>query len=182
MNWRELVKNGILGNPHAKHAKAHQEQTLYDLLQLLHTEGNTDESEIAAPTVRRQPSPDWTQPPGRSRDSDCAAESIPRPHMRLDGQFTIGVWSDLDGAKIRAALRTLDMDHLSVRYLDGAGIPLWYKLRRVEGEPVPMSVLAEMGRHSAEPRKVRGGLSRVRIITPPHVPLRVRQENTSIRA
>jgi hypothetical protein len=69
--------------------------------------------------------------------------------MRLDGQFTIGVWSDLDSAKIRVALRTLDMDHLPVRYLDGAGIPPRYRLRRVEGEPVPMSVLAEMERHSA---------------------------------
>jgi hypothetical protein len=69
--------------------------------------------------------------------------------MRLDGQFTIGVWSDLDGAKIRVALRTLDMDHLPVRYLDGSGIPPRYRLRRVEGEPVPMSVLAEMERHSA---------------------------------
>jgi hypothetical protein len=57
--------------------------------------------------------------------------------MRLDGQFTIGVWSDLDGAKIRVALRSLGMDRLPVRYLDGAGIPLRYKLRRVEGEPVP---------------------------------------------
>jgi hypothetical protein len=75
--------------------------------------------------------------------------------MRLDGKFTIGVWSDLDGAKIRAALRTLGMDRLPVRYLDGAGIPLRYKLRRVEGEPIPMSVLAQMERHSGESWEVR---------------------------
>jgi hypothetical protein len=76
--------------------------------------------------------------------------------MGLDGQITIGVWSDLNGANIRVALRALDMGHLPVRYLDGASIPVRYKLRRVEGEPVPMSVLAEMERHSAELWKARG--------------------------
>jgi len=30
-----------------------------------------------------------------------------------------------------------------------------YKARRVEGEPVPMNVIAEMERHPAEPWKVR---------------------------
>ena len=53
-------------------------------------------------------------------------------------------------------LRTLDQGHLPARYLDGAGIPLRYKLRRVEGEPVPVSGLAEMERHSAELWKARG--------------------------
>jgi hypothetical protein len=44
--------------------------------------------------------------------------------MRLEGQFVIGVWSDLDSPEIRATLRTLDMDRL----------PMRYKLRRVESE------------------------------------------------
>ncbi len=76
--------------------------------------------------------------------------------MELDGGVpTVGVWSDLDGPEIRAALRTLGSDRLPVRYLDGAGIPMQYKVRRVEGEPVPMNVLNEMERQSEEPWKVR---------------------------
>ena len=75
--------------------------------------------------------------------------------MAFEGGATIGVWSDLDGPEVRAALGTFGSDRLPVRYLDGAGVPMRYKLRRVEGEPVPMNVLAEMERHPAEPWKVR---------------------------
>ena len=75
--------------------------------------------------------------------------------MALEGGATIGVWSDLDGPEVRAALRTFGSDRLPVRYLDGAGVPMRYKLRRVEGEPVPMNVLAAMEQHPAEPWKVR---------------------------
>lgn len=69
--------------------------------------------------------------------------------MQVDGSATVGVWSDLDRLQIRLALRTLGLDQMPLRYLDGAGIPLRYKLRRVEGEPVPMNVLAEMDRLEA---------------------------------
>jgi hypothetical protein len=75
--------------------------------------------------------------------------------MALQGGATIGVWSDLDGPEVRAALHTLGMDCLPVRYLDGAGVPMRYKLRRVEGEPVPMNVLTEMEPHPEEPWAVR---------------------------
>jgi hypothetical protein len=75
--------------------------------------------------------------------------------MALEGGTTIGVWSDLDGPGARAALRIFGSDRLPLRYLDGAGIPMLYKLRRVDGEPVPMNVLAEMERHPSEPWKVR---------------------------
>ncbi len=75
--------------------------------------------------------------------------------MALEGGATIGVWSDMDGPEIRAALRTFGSDRLPVRYLDVAGVPMRYRVRRVEGEPVPMNVLAEMGQHPAEPWKVR---------------------------
>lgn len=75
--------------------------------------------------------------------------------MSLEEGATIGVWSDLDGPTVRAALRTLGMSGLPVRYLDGAGVPMRYKVRRVEGEPVPMSVLAEMERNPSEPWIVR---------------------------
>src|SRR5262249_21358665 len=62
--------------------------------------------------------------------------------MRVECVVTVGVWSDLDGPEIRGALQTLGMKGLPVRYLDGAGIPVRHKLRRVEGEPVPISVLS----------------------------------------
>jgi hypothetical protein len=75
--------------------------------------------------------------------------------MALEGGATIGVWSDLHGPEVRAALRTFGSDQLPVSYLDGAGVPIRYKLRRVAGEPVPMNVLAEMEQHPAEPWKVR---------------------------
>ncbi len=75
--------------------------------------------------------------------------------MILEREATIGVWSDLDGPEIRAALRTLGNAELPVRYLEGGGIPVQFKARHVEGEPVPMSVLSEMERHPAEPWKVR---------------------------
>jgi hypothetical protein len=75
--------------------------------------------------------------------------------MALEDGATIGVWSDLDGLEIRSALRTIGLDRLPVRYLDGARAPMRYKVRRVEGEPVPMCVLAEMERSAAEPWAVR---------------------------
>jgi hypothetical protein len=75
--------------------------------------------------------------------------------MPLEGGATIGVWSDLDGPEVRAALRTFGSDRLPLRYLDGAGVPVRYKVRRVEGEPVPVNVLAGMEGHPAEPWKFR---------------------------
>ena len=75
--------------------------------------------------------------------------------VALDGGATIGVWSDLDGPEVRAALRTFGSDRLPLRYLDGAGVPMRYKVRWVEGEAVPMNMLAEMERHPAEPWKAR---------------------------
>ncbi len=88
----------------------------------------------------------------------CASDVLNRAGVRimaLEGGATIGVWSDLDVEEVRAALRTFGSDRLPFRYLDGAGVPVRYKVRRVDGEPVPMNVLAEMERHPAEPWKVR---------------------------
>jgi hypothetical protein len=53
--------------------------------------------------------------------------------MALEGGATIDVWSDLDGPEIRAALRTFGSDRFPLRYLDGAGVPMRYKLRRGGG-------------------------------------------------
>jgi hypothetical protein len=74
--------------------------------------------------------------------------------MTLESGETVGLWSDLDSADIRSALRTLGLDQ-AIRYLDEPGMPLQYKIRKVEGEPVPMDVLAEMERYPAEPWNLR---------------------------
>jgi hypothetical protein len=80
--------------------------------------------------------------------------------MQLNGVFTVGIWSDLDCLEIREALKLFGSGDAPVRYVDGSGIPVRYKLRRVAGDPVPMNVLAEMERHPAEPWKVRDRMLR----------------------
>jgi hypothetical protein len=75
--------------------------------------------------------------------------------MNLNSVPAIGVWSDLDGPEIRATLRAFGSDAVPFRYLDGPGVPMRYKVRRVDGEPVRLNVLAEMERQPAEPWKVR---------------------------
>jgi hypothetical protein len=74
--------------------------------------------------------------------------------MHLESGDAIGLWSDLDSSAIRDALKAIEMDNLPVRYLDGDGIPVRYKLRQVAGDPVPDSVRREM-EQSVEPWKVR---------------------------
>jgi hypothetical protein len=75
--------------------------------------------------------------------------------MILESGAAIGVWSDLDGPEIRAALRTLGNALLPFRYLDGAGVATSYKARHPQGEPVPMSVISEMEQSRVEPWTVR---------------------------
>ena len=97
-------------------------------------------------------------PPGQSLKIERASALLNRAGvriMRIDGATVIGIWSDLEGPEIRAGLLTLGSERLPVRYLDGADIPMRYKARRPEGEPVPMIVVAEMERHPAAPWNVR---------------------------
>jgi hypothetical protein len=79
-------------------------------------------------------------------------------NVRLHARSAHSAESSMDGPEVRAALRVFGSDGLPVRYLDGAGIPMRYELRRVKGEPVPMNVLAEMERHAADPWNVRDRL------------------------
>ena len=44
---------------------------------------------------------------------------------------------------------------LPIRYLDAVGIPMRYKSRSVEGEPVPMNVLRAMEVNPVEPWVIR---------------------------
>jgi hypothetical protein len=93
--------------------------------------------------------------PAQSKEACTRLNQAGVRNIQIDGAAVVGVWSDLDGPEIRAALRTLGLGAVPVYFLDGAGIPMRYKLRVVEGEPVPMSVLAEMERHVADPWSVR---------------------------
>jgi len=69
----------------------------------------------------------------------------------LDGVPAIGLWSDLDGPHIRSALRVFHPDGMpAIRYLDGPGIPMRYKVRVPKGQPVPLDVVAAMQAASAE--------------------------------
>jgi hypothetical protein len=89
----------------------------------------------------------------------AAGEVLSRVGMRLielEGGTTVGLWSDLDGPEVRAALRVYGSHLQPVRYLDGPGIPDKYKERKPEGDPVPMSVLAEMERAQANLEACQG--------------------------
>jgi hypothetical protein len=79
---------------------------------------------------------------------------IPAP-----GGPVIGIWSDLDSPAIRSALRLLQMDHLPIRYLDGAGIPERYRERRVDGNPMPPDIREAM-EQNPEPWTVRDRMLR----------------------
>lgn len=75
--------------------------------------------------------------------------------MRLNGAAAVGVWSDQDGPELRRALRTLELDRLPFRYLDSDGAPNEYKLRRIPGEPVSLTVLRIMQSNLKEGWRVR---------------------------
>jgi hypothetical protein len=74
--------------------------------------------------------------------------------MRIDGAYYVGIWSDLDGPEVRAAVRTYGSHELPVRYLDG-DVPMRFKLRKVPGEPVPANVLAAMEQQPHQPWVIR---------------------------
>jgi hypothetical protein len=73
----------------------------------------------------------------------------------VDDELIVGIWSDLDSLEIRAALLVLESDRYPVRYLDGIGMPIQFKSRRVPGEAVPLNVLEAMEDSSSQPWEVR---------------------------
>jgi hypothetical protein len=79
--------------------------------------------------------------------------------MGFETGLAIGLWSDQDSAAIRNLVRIVWAGELPVRYPDGPGVPLRYKVRRVPGEPVPADVRLEM-EASAEPWNVRNRMFR----------------------
>jgi hypothetical protein len=80
--------------------------------------------------------------------------------MELETGFTVGVWSDLDSAELRAAIRVFHPDGVpSIRYLD-SDVPMKYKSRRVPGAPVPPDVLHAMEQNPEVPWEIRDRLLR----------------------
>jgi hypothetical protein len=74
------------------------------------------------------------------------------------GDEATGIWSDLDGPEVRAAIRMLGRGDLPVVYLDSPGCPNHYKVRRVPGELIPLPILAAMEAAASEPWHVRDEL------------------------
>jgi hypothetical protein len=77
---------------------------------------------------------------------DSARKVLNRVGMRymcLEGKTVIGLWRDSDGPEVRAALHTTGLDRLPNRYLDEVGIPIRYKVRLMDVEPIT-SVPEEM--------------------------------------
>ena len=89
---------------------------------------------------------------------DAAGKVLAESGVRLiggdHGVDYAGIWSDLDGPEVRAAIAVFHSDGVPIRYLDG-DVPMRFKLRRVRGEPVPANVLAAMKREPDKPWKVR---------------------------
>jgi hypothetical protein len=96
------------------------------------------------------------------QEESAATASAVLAGVRLIGDVhgidAVGIWSDLDSAEVRVALAVYGSDQVPVRYLDGADVPMKYKLRRVPGEPVPAHVRNAMVRAPNEPWKVRDRL------------------------
>ncbi|MFL6448520.1 MAG: hypothetical protein ACJ746_12640 [Bryobacteraceae bacterium] len=69
--------------------------------------------------------------------------------LELDGVMTAGIWADLDSKDIRDALE-IRFPGIPTCYRDGKDSAL-DKDRRVAGEPVPLSVLAEMVKCESRP-------------------------------
>jgi hypothetical protein len=68
--------------------------------------------------------------------------------IEINDVAMMGIWADRDSRDIRQALLMTGREEMPVRYLDGPDVPVQYKLRRVPGECVPLSVLRAM---EAEP-------------------------------
>jgi hypothetical protein len=49
--------------------------------------------------------------------------------MVLQGVLTIGIWSDVDSAEIRSALRVLRKESWPIRYLEDPEIPERFRRR-----------------------------------------------------
>jgi hypothetical protein len=139
-----------------------------DKFEDLTTGDTSDKTPTSVTSVTTLPRNRIVRPQGPESDAENsvvvgARGALNRAGVRsflVNGVRHIGLWSDMDSAEIRAALRSLGHELLSVVYLDGAGVPLTYKARNVEGEPVPLAVLAAMEQQPTEPWKVRDQMLR----------------------
>jgi hypothetical protein len=119
--------------------------------------GSTDapESNLTKPTKPSKVLPPDAESLSTVQERAAAMALLNRTGVRiLECGNAIGIWSDLDSAAIRRALRALGTSKLPTQYLDGPGVPLRYKLRRVSGDPCPEYVRLAMER-SETPWTVR---------------------------
>ncbi|MGI9074702.1 MAG: hypothetical protein ACR2JB_26075 [Bryobacteraceae bacterium] len=49
--------------------------------------------------------------------------------MRYGPELRLGIWEDLDGPELRAAINVVGMDELRVVHLESADVPIRYKVR-----------------------------------------------------
>jgi hypothetical protein len=107
---------------------------------------------VESPEIEARPEPAEAPPTPTLEEREHANTILGRAGVRLmalEGGVTIGIWSDLDSAELREALRVFHPDGVPpILYLDGPGIPDKYKERRVKGEPVPPRCSP---RHGTEP-------------------------------
>jgi hypothetical protein len=93
-------------------------------------------------------SPDDEREQLKRREMTRAGALIARTGVRrirlADGSTAVGIWSDLDGPHIRRALALVGSGTAPVLYLDGPDVPMRYKVRRVDGDPVPLNILRAM--------------------------------------
>lgn len=63
--------------------------------------------------------------------------------IELDGVMTVGIWGDLDSKDLRDAA-AIRFPGTPTSYLDQPDVPAAEKIRKVAGEPLPLSVVSEM--------------------------------------
>ena len=80
--------------------------------------------------------------------------------INVAGETTVAIWSNIDSASIRGALKVVGWDSLKVKYLDSPAVPIRYKVSNLDGDPVPLEVLAEMEAADDQPWEVRDRLMR----------------------
>jgi hypothetical protein len=86
----------------------------------------------------------------------------------MGGVMYVGIWSWLDSAELRAALRTYGSELAPIVYLDFPCLDIPDRFReyrgdpQLDGEPPPLDVMAAMYQHPSEPWKVRDSMLRER--------------------
>jgi hypothetical protein len=132
MNWRQYVteadsQNSRLENRYTKDTKSQSDKPGEGFLYIL--DGNSSIFNSAETT------------PGLTQEEAGAVRLLNLTGVRIiryGSALQIGIWEDLDGTELRAALRVAGLHVHPVVYLESAEAPIRYKVRhcpdRVPGE------------------------------------------------